>query len=66
MEPGGEDACLFCVVSRLTGQKGIDLILASLPELVAQGGQLAVLGSGDPALEQAFAAAVVATPATSA
>jgi starch synthase len=57
-----EDACLFCVVSRLTGQKGIDLILASLPELVAQGGQLAVLGSGDPALEQAFAAAVVAYP----
>ena len=41
------DACLFCIVSRLTHQKGIDLVLEVLPQLLAGGGQLAVLGSGD-------------------
>jgi starch synthase len=57
-----EDACLFCVVSRLTSQKGIDLILRVLPELLAHGAQLAVLGSGDPALETGLKAAVAAHP----
>jgi starch synthase len=56
------EACLFCVVSRFTGQKGIDLILDGLPEIFTHDAQLAVLGSGDPALEQAFAAAVSAHP----
>ncbi len=46
------DALLFGVVSRLTEQKGLDLLLAALPEIVARGGQLVVLGTGDPALEQ--------------
>ena len=50
-------APLFAVVSRLTEQKGLDLVLAKLPELVAQGAQLAVQGTGDAALEAAFAAA---------
>jgi starch synthase len=45
------------VVSRLTPQKGLDLLLATLPDLVANGGQLALLGSGDAALEQGYAAA---------
>jgi phosphoglucomutase len=45
------DAPLFCVVSRLTAQKGLDLLLEALPGLLAAGGQLAMLGSGDPALE---------------
>ena len=45
---------LFCVVSRLTSQKGLDMLLDCLPELVAQGAQLALLGTGDPELEQAF------------
>ncbi len=49
-------APLFAVVSRLTAQKGLDLVLAALPALLAQGGQLAVQGSGDAALEQAFTA----------
>lgn len=35
------------VVSRLTPQKGIDLLPAATEELVAQGGALVVLGSGD-------------------
>jgi starch synthase len=45
---------LFGVVSRLTGQKGLDLLLAALPALVESGGQLALLGSGDHDLEQGF------------
>ncbi|MEL6452179.1 MAG: glycogen synthase GlgA [Pseudomonadota bacterium] len=48
------DGPLFCVVSRLTEQKGLDLLLDCLPGLVAQGGRLALLGSGQPELEQAF------------
>ena len=42
---------LCVLVSRLSGQKGIDLLLEALPALLARGGQLALLGSGDPALE---------------
>jgi len=44
---------LAIVVSRLTDQKGIDLLPAVIPEFVAGGGGLLVLGSGDPALEAA-------------
>ena len=56
------DALLFAVVSRLSAQKGLDLVLAALPELVRQGGQLALLGSGDAALEQAFRDAAAQHP----
>lgn len=45
---------LCVVVSRLTAQKGLDLLLRALPSLLERGGQLALLGSGDPALEAAF------------
>ena len=48
------DAPLFGIVSRLTLQKGIDLIVQIVPELVAKGGQLAILGSGDAANETAL------------
>jgi len=48
------EALLFGVVSRLTEQKGLQLVIAGLPELLARGGQLVVLGSGDPELEAAF------------
>ena len=47
-------APLFGVVSRLTWQKGIDLLLEVLPRLLAHGAQLALLGSGDKPLEAAF------------
>ncbi len=56
------DALLFGVVSRLTPQKGTDLLLAALPALLAQGAQLAVLGSGDAALERGLAAAAATHP----
>jgi starch synthase len=50
---------LFGVVSRLTPQKGLDLLLAVLPDLIAGGGQLALLGSGDRDLERGFLDAAV-------
>jgi starch synthase len=50
------------VVSRLTQQKGLDLVLAVVPELVRLGGQLVVQGSGDAALQDALRAAAVAHP----
>ncbi len=56
------DAPLFCVVSRLTTQKGLDLLLAALPRLLARGAQLAVLGSGDRALEDGFRRAAETHP----
>ncbi len=48
------DGPLCVVVSRLTDQKGLDLLLDCLPHLTHLGGQLALLGSGDPGLEQGF------------
>lgn len=51
----GDAAGPLCVViSRLTDQKGLDLLLQALPSLLDRGGQLALLGSGDRALEAAF------------
>lgn len=56
------DALLLGVVSRLTGQKGMDLLLRCLPALLGHGMQLAVLGTGEPALEEGFRAAAAAHP----
>lgn len=52
-----EDALVFGVVSRLTTQKGLHLLPGVLDALVRRGGQLALLGQGDAALEEALAAA---------
>ncbi|HEY4041148.1 MAG TPA: glycosyltransferase, partial [Rhodopila sp.] len=51
------DALLIGVVSRLTSQKGLDILLDQLDGMVAEDMQLALLGSGDPDLERAFVAA---------
>ncbi len=48
---------LFGVVTRISSQKGLDILLGALPTLVEQGGQLALLGAGDRVLEEAFAQA---------
>ena len=53
---------LVAVVSRLSWQKGMDLLLAALPRLIADGGQLALLGAGDAALQAEFAAAATRHP----
>jgi starch synthase len=55
-------APLFGVVSRLTEQKGLDLVLGGLQALVQAGAQLVVLGSGEPWLEQAFSQAAQSHP----
>jgi starch synthase len=55
-------ALLLTVVSRLTAQKGLDLVLAALPDLLRSGVQLAVQGTGEPALEAAFRMAEQAHP----
>lgn len=45
---------LCAVISRLTQQKGLDLLLEALPALLDRGGQLVLLGSGEPGMERAF------------
>ncbi len=49
LEPG--DGPLFVVISRLTWQKGMDVLGEVLDHLVGLGGRLALLGAGDAALE---------------
>ena len=44
-------APLFGVVGRLVEQKGVDLLTAAAPRILDGGGQLVVLGSGDPSYE---------------
>ncbi|MEO1469789.1 MAG: glycogen synthase GlgA [Pseudomonadota bacterium] len=53
---------VLAVVSRLTWQKGIDLLLGALPGFLATGGRLVLLGSGDAALETALGAVAAANP----
>ncbi|CAD5366430.1 glycogen synthase [Rubrivivax sp. A210] len=57
-----DGALLVTVISRLTAQKGLDLMLAALPALLQAGGQLALQGSGDAALEAALLEAQRAHP----
>ncbi|MFK8256396.1 glycogen synthase GlgA [Erwinia sp. AnSW2-5] len=57
-----DKAPIFAVVSRLTKQKGLDLVLEALPGLLEQGGQLVLLGAGDTELQQGFLAAAAEYP----
>jgi len=52
-----DDGPIFSVISRLTWQKGIDLIAEVADWIVEEGGKLAVLGSGDEGLEGALLSA---------
>ncbi|PWB30537.1 glycogen synthase GlgA [Pseudomonas sp. SDI] len=45
---------LFAVVSRLVYQKGLDLTLGVAEYIVEQGGQIAIIGRGEPEEEQAM------------
>ncbi len=53
---------IFAVISRLTWQKGIDLIVDAIDHLVGLGGRLIVLGSGDGAMENALLGAASRHP----
>jgi starch synthase len=55
-------ALLCGVISRLSWQKGIDILLEALPRLIRERMQLVVLGAGEAALETGFRAAAAAAP----
>ena len=58
-----DPACpLFAVISRLTWQKGLDLLLEAEPALIAADAQLALLGTGDADIEAGFRAAAARHP----
>jgi starch synthase len=44
---------LFVFVARLVHQKGIDMICEATPQIIAAGGQLAIIGQGEPHMERA-------------
>ena len=60
--PADTDAPLFGFVGRLTEQKGVDLIAAAAPRITAAPAQVAVLGTGERALEDALQALARARP----
>lgn len=47
---------LIAVISRITYQKGSDVVLALAPEILREGAQLALLGTGERELEAALSA----------
>jgi starch synthase len=55
-------APLIGMITRLTQQKGVDLVLEAMDELMQLDLQLVILGSGDPALEQALKQVVARYP----
>jgi len=54
---GPDDRLLLGCVSRITHQKGIDVIAAAIPRLTAMGVQLALVGTGDREMTTALKAA---------
>lgn len=50
------DAMLLGVISRLSWQKGLELLLDNIPTLLSEGIQLALLGSGDRDLQDRYTA----------
>ena len=51
---------LIAMISRLVEQKGIDLLVAALPELLPRDAQLVLLGGGEASLEQVLVQAAAA------
>ena len=60
--PHGTSGLLFGIVSRLTRQKGTDLVLDALPALLECGAQLAVIGTGEAGLQAALLDAAARHP----
>ena len=54
------DGPLFGLVGRFTAQKGVDLVAATIGDIVTAGGQVVLLGSGVPKVEQLVTTAVAA------
>src|SRR5450432_2095504 len=60
--PLAPDAFLLGVISRLSWQKGLDLLLETLPLVLGEGMQLVLLGNGDRDLEARCSAAAKSHP----
>lgn len=50
--PQSKQAPLIGMITRLTEQKGIDLVLPIIPDIIKTGAQMAILGSGDEDFEK--------------
>lgn len=53
---------VLLALSRMTSQKGLDLLLEALPQVLELGVQVVVQGAGDPVLESAFGKAAKSHP----
>ncbi len=49
-----EDKFVIGLISRLTNQKGLDLVNACIPQIMDQFTQVVILGTGDPEYENSF------------
>jgi starch synthase len=56
------EAFLLGVISRMSWQKGLDLLLEALPAMLGAPIQIAVLGNGEPDLQDRYRAAAEAHP----
>jgi starch synthase len=56
------DAFLLGVISRMSWQKGLDLILENLPLVLSEGMQMILLGNGGPDLQARYSAATKSHP----
>ena len=57
--PVSPDTFLLGLVSRMSWQKGLDLVLENMPLVLSEGTQLILLGSGDPDLEAGYRTAAI-------
>jgi starch synthase len=57
-----DEGPLFIVISRLTWQKGMDVLVEAIDHLVGLGGRLALLGTGDAGIEAGLHAAAARHP----
>jgi starch synthase len=56
------DAFLLGVISRMSWQKGLDLLFENVPAILSEGMQLALLGAGDSDLQDMYRSAAQANP----
>jgi starch synthase len=61
--PIAPDVPLFGTVSRMVDQKGMDILMGALEEMLGANLQFVLLGSGEPRFERAFSALAARHPA---
>ncbi len=44
---GGTDMPLLCFIGRLCGQKGIDILVDAIPEIIERGANIVIIGKGE-------------------